>query len=104
MVDLFSRAGHLDKAIIIIERVPSPDRIQLWLAFLGACQKWMNVELGIWAFQQALELDPNRASAYVCMGNIYAAVGMQKEAERMITHWRTTNANMEGNSRIFAWR
>ena len=88
MVDLLSRAGHLVKAIVVIEKVSSVDRIQLWLAFLGACQKWMNVELGIWAFEQAMELDANCASAYVCMGNIYAAAGMRDEAGKIISQWR----------------
>ena len=39
MVDLFSRAGHFEKAMVAIEKVPPSDCLQLWLNLLGACRK-----------------------------------------------------------------
>ena len=80
MVDIFGRARHFEKAIYLIENVSSSDRFPLWLALLGACYKWVNLELGRWAFEQSLQLDKNCASAFVSMKNIYAAVGMLTEA------------------------
>ena len=90
MVDLLSGAGHFDQALELIEKVPSSDRLELWLSLLGACQKWANIELGEWTFRQILELgkwafdqsiqlDEKCSAAYICMRNIYAAAGMHEE-------------------------
>ena len=83
MVDLFSRAGHFDKALDLIEKVPTSNQLRLWLSLLGACCKWVNVELGRWAFIRSVSLDEDCDAAYVYMGNIYAAAGMQKEADEI---------------------
>ena len=80
MVDLFSRSGYFDKAINVIERVPPCDRLQVWMALLGACRNWANVELGRFAFDQSMQLDETHDAAYVCMSNTYAAAGMRDEA------------------------
>ncbi|KAH7388365.1 hypothetical protein KP509_16G072200 [Ceratopteris richardii] len=76
MVDLFSRTGNFDIAICIIEQAPDTDSPLLWSALLGACQTWMNAELGKWVFECALQLDDNFGAAYNSMSNIYAALGM----------------------------
>jgi pentatricopeptide repeat protein len=82
MVDLFSRAGHFDKALDVIEKVPPHlNRLRLWLSLLGACCKWANVELGRWAFMRLESLDAACDIAYVYMANVYAAAGMQAEAD-----------------------
>ena len=80
MIDLFGRAGHFIKLEILLKSLTSSDHLPLLLAILGACCKWVNVNLGRWAFEQSLVIDENCASAYVCMGDIYAAAGMQREA------------------------
>ena len=79
MVDTFSRAGHFDKALTIIEEVPSSDRLSLWSALLGACCRTINVELARWAFEQSLQLDEMCGAAYICMENIYARACMERE-------------------------
>ena len=83
MVMLYACAGHFDKALKVIEKVAASDRLKLLLPFLGACQKWVNVELGRWTFEQLVKLDEKCVVAYVCMENIYAAAGMQREADRI---------------------
>ena len=79
MVDLFGRAGHFDKAQMLLDKMPYSDHLPLFLSVLGACRKWLNVKLGRWAFDQSTKVDEKCAVAYVCMGNIYAAVGMSSE-------------------------
>ena len=81
MVDLFSRAGHFNQAMIMIGKVPSSERLTLCLAFLGACHKWGNVKLGRLAFDNVTRLDDNVGVAYVFMASIYAAADMQEEAQ-----------------------
>ncbi|KAH7443656.1 hypothetical protein KP509_02G044500 [Ceratopteris richardii] len=70
MVDLFGRAGHLDRAVAIIERLPvSVVNLTMWHTLLGACNKLANTNLGMWAFEQLHEVD---AAAYVCLSNIFS--------------------------------
>lgn len=79
MVDLFGRAGYLNKAAQVIEKLPSSDNA-VWSALLGACQKWGDVTVGKWAFERAGQIDKSDASLYVLMANIYAAAGMPGDA------------------------
>ncbi|KAH7432831.1 hypothetical protein KP509_07G042200 [Ceratopteris richardii] len=80
MVDLYGRAGHFDKAIAVIESMPSSDHLFVWSALLGACQKWGEANVGRWAFEHAIQLDKDDDAAYICMANIYVTIGMQEEA------------------------
>ena len=77
IVDLLSRAGHFDKAGAVIDLVPSYNCLQLWLSILGACCKLVNLELGIWAFEQSIKLDQRCVVAYVYLGNIYATASIR---------------------------
>mgnify|MGYP000249897984 CR=1 FL=1 len=90
MVDLFGRAGHFDKAQMLLDKMPYSDHLPLFLSVLGACRKWLNVKLGRWAFEQSIKLDEKCVVAYVCMENIYAAAGMQEKA-REIEAWKVKN-------------
>eukprot|EP00250_Pteridium_aquilinum_P033959 c6756_g1_i1 orf=3-209(-) len=69
MVDLFGRAGHLDKAVMVIKEMPSSDYSAIWFALLSACQRWGDVTVGRWAFEQAVQVDKDDAVAYVLMAN-----------------------------------
>ncbi|KAI5059676.1 hypothetical protein GOP47_0025995 [Adiantum capillus-veneris] len=79
MIDLFSRAGHVDKAVCTINEVPNSDKLILCSVLLGACQKGANLELGRWVFERALHLDDQFAAGYVYMSNIYADADRQEE-------------------------
>ncbi|KAI5080335.1 hypothetical protein GOP47_0005814 [Adiantum capillus-veneris] len=83
MVDLFGRARLFDKAMTVIKRMPSSDYPPVWLALLGACCEWGNVELGRLAFEHAVHLDGCNAAAYVLMSNLYASAGMQEDAQNI---------------------
>ncbi|KAI5080121.1 hypothetical protein GOP47_0005600 [Adiantum capillus-veneris] len=91
MVDLFGRARLFDKALRVIMRMPSSGHLSVWYALLGACRKWGNVSLGRFAFDHAVQLDGCNAAAYVVMSSIYAAAGMQEEAQN-IDRMRMKNA------------
>ena len=81
MVVVSGLAGHFDEAISVIKVMPSSDHVEIWLALLGACRRWGHVKLGVLAFDQIIQIDNSCASAYVIVGNIFAASGMQEDAE-----------------------
>ena len=80
LVDLFGRAGYFDEAMTIMKDMVTFD-YPIWIAILGACQKWGNVKLARLAFDQAIQLDPLSGAAYACMSNIYVAARMHEDAE-----------------------
>jgi pentatricopeptide repeat protein len=84
VIDLFGRAGQLDEAKHVLDNVPSHDHLPLFMALLGACHKWVNVNHASWVFEQLVKVDRKyAASAYVSMRNIYAAASMQAMTGRM---------------------
>ncbi|MCO5597260.1 hypothetical protein L7F22_051336 [Adiantum nelumboides] len=43
MIDLLARAGQLEEAVAIVEKMPSVPNFAIWTALLSACRKWSNV-------------------------------------------------------------
>jgi pentatricopeptide repeat protein len=72
MVNLFCRAGQLHEAVGMIERMPLYPDFVIWRTFLGACQKWGNVELGRDAFDRLIESDEVDSVSFIYMSNICA--------------------------------
>ena len=83
MVIIFGCAGCFDKALSIMKTITCFNDPSVWLALLGACRKWKNVELGRFAFDHTIWLDENITAAYTLMAAIYADVGMHKEAKML---------------------
>ncbi|KAL3818735.1 hypothetical protein ACJIZ3_004640 [Penstemon smallii] len=72
MVSLLGRLGHLEKAVKLIEEIPNEPSIMVWRALLGACVAHNNAELGKFAAEHVLEMEPQDESTYVLLSNIYA--------------------------------
>eukprot|EP00250_Pteridium_aquilinum_P002861 c13086_g1_i1 orf=125-652(-) len=72
VVDLLARAGHLDSARMMVERMPFQPDLVLLHAMLSACRMLGDVELGQEIFEFAKNLDRRHAAAYILMSNIYA--------------------------------
>lgn len=73
MIDLFCRAGQLDKAVAMVMEMPLSADVTVWHTLLGACQKLGDWKLGRLAFEHAELLDEGDAANYVYMRNVYAA-------------------------------
>ncbi|KAH7421346.1 hypothetical protein KP509_13G052000 [Ceratopteris richardii] len=56
LIDILAKSGYLDQAAAIIQKTPSfICTAACWSALLTACQKLGDVNVGIWAFEQALK-------------------------------------------------
>ncbi|KAJ7974931.1 Pentatricopeptide repeat-containing protein [Quillaja saponaria] len=75
MVDILGRAGLLDEAVALIEKMPILPSASVWGALLGACRLHGSVELAEQACNSLLELDPGNHGAYVLLSNMYAKAG-----------------------------
>ncbi|KAJ0639908.1 putative tetratricopeptide-like helical domain superfamily, DYW domain-containing protein [Helianthus annuus] len=78
MVDLYGRAGELEKARDFITQMPVKPNAVIWRTLLGACSIHGNVELAEFALNKLAELDLNDSGDHVLLSNIYAVAGKWK--------------------------
>uniref|UniRef100_A0ACD6A195 Uncharacterized protein n=2 Tax=Avena sativa TaxID=4498 RepID=A0ACD6A195_AVESA len=83
MVDLYSRAGKLDKAMQFIADMPFKPDAGIWGALLHACRVHRNVELAEIASHELFRLDPHNSGYYVLMSNINAVAGRWDGVSKM---------------------
>ncbi|KAM3337365.1 hypothetical protein P3S68_031690 [Capsicum galapagoense] len=72
MVDLLGRSGLMDEAINLITGLPFKLDSNVWAALLGACRLHGNVDLGSWAAEHLLKLQPHHPGYYALLSNMYA--------------------------------
>lgn len=72
LIDLLSRAGQFDEAIMIMDKLPSRPDLVAWSAVLSSCQNSGNVETAGEAFEMILSSKTIDASTFTLMSNIYA--------------------------------
>lgn len=75
MVDIFGRAGQLEKALEFIKKMPVEPGSAVWGALLGACKIHKDTKLARLASEKLLELDPDNTGYYVLLSNILSADG-----------------------------
>ena len=93
MVDLYGRAGQLQKAYEFVCQMPIPCTAIIWRTLLGACSMHGDVKLAEQVKERLSELDPNNSSDHVLLSNAYAVAGKWKDAasvRRSMTEQRIT--------------
>ncbi|KAI5352949.1 PREDICTED: pentatricopeptide [Prunus dulcis] len=83
IIDLLSRAGRLEEAKRFINEMPfHPDAIG-WATLLSSCRLHCNIEIGKWAAESLLELEPQNPASYILLSSIYAAKGKWNEVANL---------------------
>lgn len=81
VVDLLGRAGRVKEAYQLTNMMPLGfDKAGAWSSLLGACRIHNNLEIGEIAAQNLILLEPNVASHYVLLANIYSSAGLWDKA------------------------
>jgi hypothetical protein len=88
MVDLFGRAGLLNKATEIITTMPYKPTLAMWVTPIGACQIHGNTEIWEWETEKLLEMRPENSGYYVLIANMYAAAGCWNKLANVRTSMR----------------
>lgn len=88
VVDMLGRAGLLEDARSFIEDGPFKDSALLWQALMGACSFRGNSEIGKYAAEKLLHLDPDSPAAYVLLSNIYSSEGRWDDRARVMKSMR----------------
>ncbi|KAM7252186.1 hypothetical protein ACFE04_024069 [Oxalis oulophora] len=86
IVDLLSRAGQLETAKEIIQRMPNPrnpsEEAIVWRALLTACCNDGEVQLAEAVAERLVQLEFH-SGVYILLSNLYAAAGKHDEAKRV---------------------
>ncbi|KAH0468693.1 hypothetical protein IEQ34_001925 [Dendrobium chrysotoxum] len=84
VVDMLGRSGQLVKAYQLIKTMePDSNQTGAWSSLLGACCIHRDVKLGEISANQLFELEPNEASHYILLSNIFAASGLWDRANEV---------------------
>nr|GMC78367.1 putative pentatricopeptide repeat-containing protein At3g18840 [Ipomoea batatas] len=88
MIDLYGRGNQLEKAVDIMEKIPSePDAVVLG-AFVNACKMNGNAELAKTAEEALLRIEGENGARYVQFASIYASDGKWSEMGRIMKMMR----------------
>ena len=80
VVDLLGRAGLLDEANRLVQKMPMKANAVIWGSLLKACQIHKNIELGERIGEMLIGMDPNHGGRYVHTANIHAMGGKWDKA------------------------
>ena len=83
MVDCLARAGMLEDAERIIYEMPVDADGAVLGALLGGCRVHGNAEVGERVAKKLMRLEPEKASNYVMLANMYAGGGRFEDAEKV---------------------
>ncbi|KAL9270731.1 putative pentatricopeptide repeat-containing protein [Drosera capensis] len=85
IVDLLCRAGELEKAWNLVNKIPHGTEVHasLWGALLQACLDNGNIDLGRLVARKDLELDLQSTGICALVLSLYAKFGMQDEIEQV---------------------
>ncbi|KAF5749180.1 pentatricopeptide repeat-containing protein [Tripterygium wilfordii] len=75
IVDLLGRAGLLSRAKKFIEEMSIEPDAMIWRTLLSACSVHKNMEVGEFAANHLLELEPEDSATYVLVSNMYSVSG-----------------------------
>ncbi|KAK8942254.1 Pentatricopeptide repeat-containing protein [Platanthera guangdongensis] len=81
MVDMLSRAGRFEEAVMFIRRMGLRASAGVWGAIMAASRAHGNVEFGKLAFDELAVIEPENAGNYVTMAGIYARAGRWEEGK-----------------------
>ncbi|CAM8942916.1 unnamed protein product [Rhodiola kirilowii] len=81
MIDILGSAGLLEEAFDFIRKMPFEADACLWSTLLQACRMHSNPEIGERAAKALFELEPDNASNYILLANIYISSGLWDSAQ-----------------------
>ncbi|XP_031482312.1 pentatricopeptide repeat-containing protein At4g13650-like [Nymphaea colorata] len=83
MVDMFGRAGMLDRAKDLIDGMPFEANAFIWKTFLSCCKLHGHLEFAERAREHILRLEPEDSSMFVAMSNLYSGVGEWQNVQKL---------------------
>uniref|UniRef100_A0A7N0ZZI3 Pentatricopeptide repeat-containing protein n=1 Tax=Kalanchoe fedtschenkoi TaxID=63787 RepID=A0A7N0ZZI3_KALFE len=99
MVDLLGRSGRINEARELVSRMPFKPCASLWKTLVAACQVHGDVETGLFAAKNAMDLDEKDSSTYVLLSNMFASASNWDGVRALRELMETSNVKkMPGSS------
>lgn len=98
MVDLLSRAGFLEEAVVFVKNMEVEPDCAVWGALLSSCCIHQELKLGECLAKRLFLLDYSSGGLYVLMSNLYASRGRWEDVARVREIMRDTGG--DGSSGI----
>ncbi|KAL8465369.1 hypothetical protein ACS0TY_034753 [Phlomoides rotata] len=83
MVDLLSRAGLLEEALVLIGSMRMEPNSVIWGALLSGCKLHKKLEIAQVAVEKLMILEPNNSGYYTLIINMYAEANRWNEVARI---------------------
>ncbi|KAB2071358.1 hypothetical protein ES319_A08G216500v1 [Gossypium barbadense] len=98
MVDLLGRAGKINEAVNIIEKMPMEADAAVWGSLLGACRTHAKLDLAEVAANKLLVIEPENAGPYILLSNIYASQGKWNDVAELRKNMRARSVKKSPGS------
>ncbi|XP_050221297.1 pentatricopeptide repeat-containing protein At3g29230-like [Mercurialis annua] len=81
LIDLLSRNGQLEEALLVLKDMPFEPDIAIWGSLLGGCSITNNLNMVEKTIKRVCELETEDSGVYVLLSNIYASECRWQEAQ-----------------------
>ncbi|KAL0411807.1 UNVERIFIED_CONTAM: Pentatricopeptide repeat-containing protein, chloroplastic [Sesamum latifolium] len=93
MVDILSRAGHLEEAAKFVEEMPIQPNDVVWRTLLSACTNHENLNVGEPVATHLIGMDSYDSSSYILLSNMYAQSGLWDYVRKVRTTMKERELN-----------
>lgn len=93
MVDILSRAGHIEEAADFVKRMPVEPNDVVLRTLLSACSTYENLDIGEPVAKHLIGLDSHDSSSYILLSNMYAHFGLWDYVRKVRTLMKQRELN-----------
>lgn len=83
LIDMFVRLGRLEEAFDLTKKMDFKPNEFIWSMLIAGCRSHGNLELGFYAAEKLLDLNPKDAETYVLLLNMYLSAGRYQDVSRI---------------------
>ncbi|KVI02057.1 Pentatricopeptide repeat-containing protein [Cynara cardunculus var. scolymus] len=104
LVDILCRAGHLEEAKNVIEKMPMKPNKIIWMSLLSSSRIYRNMEIGEFAACHLTKIAPNAIESYVLLSNMYAATGNWDKVSNIRETMRKTGVKKDPGCSLIEYK
>nr|XP_043628512.1 pentatricopeptide repeat-containing protein At5g48910-like [Erigeron canadensis] len=104
LVDILCRAGRLEEAKNVIEKMPMKPNKVIWMSLLSGSRIYKNMEIGEYAAHHIIEIDPTYIESYVLLSNMYAAAGDWDQVSHVREKMRKTGVRKDPGCSLIEYK
>lgn len=83
LIDMFVRLGRIDEAFDFVKEMEFEPNEFIWSLLIAGCRSQGKLDLGFYAAEQLVNLNPKNSEAYVLLLNMYLSAERWKDVSRV---------------------